>query len=77
MPLQQRKARILQCAESGWLNQFLQACAAGTKVSHTPLLFPNQLNLTLKCGYSTVWVAGGQGADTDSKIAVLSGGGEA
>lgn len=72
-----KKSQDFTVCSSGWLNQFLQACAAGTKVSHTPLLFPNQLNLTLKCGYSTVWVAGGQGADTDSKIAVLSGGGEA
>lgn len=62
---------------SGWLNQFLQVCAAGTKVPHTPLLFPYQLKLQLKCGYSTIWVTGGQGAGTDSRTAVLSGGGEA
>lgn len=38
---------------------------------------PNQLNLKLECGYSMIWVAGGQGAGSDSKTAVLSGGGEA
>lgn len=74
MPLHLRQARIFTVCRSGWLIQFLQVCAAGTKVPHTPLLFPNQINLKLKCGYSTIWVAGGQGAGTDSKTASLSGG---
>lgn len=38
---------------------------------------PNQLNLKLKCGYMPIWVNGGDGAGTDSKIAILVGGGEA
>lgn len=72
-----KKSQDFTVCTSAWLNQFLQVCAAGTKVSHTPLLFPNQPNLKLKCGYSTVWVAGGRGAGTDSKTDILSGGGEA
>lgn len=77
VPLQPGKARIFTVRRSGWLNQLLQVCAAGTKVPHTPLLLPKQLHLNLKCGYSTIWVTGGQGAGTDSKTPVSSGGGEA
>lgn len=65
----------------GWINLFLKVCAIGTKVSSEgmispPPLYPNQLTLKYKCSYTTIWVTGDHDAGTDSKTAVLGGGGE-
>lgn len=66
----------------GWINLFLKVCAIGTKVSSEgmtfffPPLCPNQLTLKYKCRYTTIWVTRDHDAGTDSKTAVLGGGGE-